>query len=212
MIENTKAFVRAQLGTEGTGHDYWHAHRVDKTAVGIHAYEGGDLLVVRLASWLHDVGDRKVLHQEHDDPTIAHNFLRSQKLGAYTTQSVMHIIEHMSFSKSLDNPQEQKPLEQQIVEDADRLDAMGAIGIARAFAFGGSRGRLLYDPEYTAQKFESSEAYKNAQSSTLHHFDEKLFLLKDLMNTERGRELAEERDAYMHAFVERFMEEWAGNQ
>lgn len=212
VIENTKAFVRKHLGTEGTGHDFWHASRVRNTATAIQAVEGGDPLIVELAAWLHDVGDRKVLNQPDDDPTVAANFLRTQKISPAIIDAVMDIIEHMSYSKSLDNPSAKKTLEQKIVEDADKLDAVGAIGIARAFSFGGNRNRLIYDPEYTAQTFTSSKEYKNAGGSTFHHFEEKLLLLKDLMNTKAGKAIAKDRDIYMREFLKQFLEEWDGNR
>lgn len=212
LIETTEKFVRDRLGTEGTGHDWWHAHRVRNTSRSIFESEGGDPLVIELASLLHDVGDRKVIGREEDDPTIAHDFLREQELGAMAIQSVMNIIEHMSFSKSLDGPVVEKSIELQIVQDADRLDAIGAIGIARAFAFGGSRQRLLYDPDATAQVFTSSDDYKKATGSTFHHFEEKLLHIKDGLNTATARRIAEERDEYMRDFLDQFLHEWDGKR
>lgn len=122
----------------------------------------------------------------------------------------MYIIEHMSYSKSLDAENIEKPIEFQIVQDADRLDALGAIGIARTFAYGGSRGRALYDPTYQYQAYASADAYKKSQASTLHHFEEKLFHLKDLLNTDTARRIAESREAYMRKFVQTFLDEWTG--
>jgi uncharacterized protein len=212
VIESTEAFVKSRLFGEGTGHDWWHAHRVRNTALTLQASEGGDRLVVELAALLHDIGDRKVLHADDDDPTIALNFLRSIQVGHEAIQAVSYVIANLSYSKSLDQTSIEKPIELQIVQDADRLDALGAIGIARAFAFGGSGGRLLYDPLAAPQTFTSSEAYKQANGSTLHHFDEKLFLLKDTFNTEAARRVAQERDAYMHEFYERFIAEWDGQR
>jgi len=120
----------------------------------------------------------------------------------------MHIISNMSFSKSLDGKAIDKSIEFQIVQDSDRLDALGAIGIARAFAFGGSRGRPLFNPDYVPQTFTSAADYKQAESSTLHHFDEKLFTLKNTFNTATATRMAEERDVYMHEFYNRFLAEW----
>jgi len=209
-IQLAEQFVQQRLGNEGTGHDWFHASRVRATALEIQAVEGGDLDVIELAALLHDIGDRKVINAPEDDPTIAANFLRSIKVGRGTIDTVMHLIGSMSFSKSLDGSAQEKSIELQIVQDADRLDALGAIGIARAFAFGGSKSRLLYDPAASPQTFTSSEAYKNAQGTTLHHFDEKLFLLKGTFNTKQAEKIAEARDAYMHEFYTRFIDEWNG--
>lgn len=203
--------MQERLAGESTGHDWWHANRVRNTAMRIQEIEGGDAEIIELAALLHDVGDRKVIGQEDDDPAIAEDFLRTQRLGAATINGVMYVIQNISYSKSIDAGETKKPIELQIVQDADRFDALGAIGIARAFAFGGSRGRPLYDPSYNAQIFESTAAYKSARGSTLHHFDEKLFLLKDTFNTQTGKHLASERDAYMHDFYDHFLAEWQGD-
>lgn len=215
LINATEAFVKDRLAGENTGHDWWHAERVRNTARHIQATEGGDALVIDLALLLHDVGDRKVIGNDEgeDDYTIAEDFLRSQTIDDKTIEHVMSIIKHMSYSKSFDTQQDRPDsIEFQIVQDADRLDALGAIGIARAFAFGGSRERPLYDPHYEPQAFTSSSAYKKSRGSTLHHFEEKLFLLKDLLNTTTARQIAGERDTYMHEFQQRFLDEWHGKK
>lgn len=211
LTRTTEDFVQQRLAGESTGHDWWHAERVRHLARTLHQTEGGDWQIIELAVLLHDVGDRKVLGQEDDDPSIARDFLTAQQVSPATIDAVMHIIEHMSYSKSLDGDTIEKPIEFQIVQDADRLDALGAIGIARAFAFGGSRGRPLYDPSYKAQEYTSANAYKQSQSSTLHHFEEKLFRLKDLLNTDTARHIAASREAYMQDFVRQFLDEWRGN-
>ena len=212
IIQNTEAFVKSRLGNEGTGHDWHHANRVRNTGLFLQEHEGGDPFVVELTLLLHDVGDRKVLNAQEDDPSIAEEFLRSQRIGRTSIDAVMYIISNMSFSKSLDGKQLERTIELDIAQDSDRLDAIGAIGIARAFAFGGSRSRLLYDPDYTPQEFTSSSDYKNAGGSTLHHFDEKLFKLNGGFNTETAKKMAEERDAYMHEFYDRFIAEWDGKK
>jgi uncharacterized protein len=212
IIQNTEAFVKLRLANEGTGHDWHHANRVRNTGIVIQKNEGGDPFVLELALLLHDVGDRKVLGTTDDDPSIAKNFLLSQKIDTTLINSIMFIISNMSFSKSLDNKQVNRVIELDIAQDSDRLDAIGAIGIARAFAFGGSRSRLLYDPDYIPQEFASSTDYKQAEGSTLHHFDEKLFKLNDGFNTKTARKMATERDAYMHGFYDRFLDEWNGKK
>lgn len=215
LIEATEQFVKERLYNETTGHDWWHAERVRNIARRIQSTEGGDALTIDLALLLHDVGDRKVIGNDEgeDDYSIAETFLYDQAVDDTVRDHVMAIIKHMSYSKSFDI-QEDRPnsIEFQIVQDADRLDALGAIGTARAFAFGGSRGRSLYDPDYTAQTFQSSDAYKKSQGSTLHHFEEKLFKLNELLNTETARTIAKERDAYMHEFQQRFLDEWHGRK
>lgn len=212
LIKKTEQFVKQRLSAESTGHDWWHAVRVINSARRIHESEGGDWLIIQLTLLLHDVGDRKVIKEDNDDYTIAENFLREIHVNQSLIDRIMNIIKTMSYSKSFDKIKKDDSIEFYTVQDADRLDAIGAIGIARAFAFGGSRGRLLYDPEYNVKKFTSSEEYKKSTSSTLHHFDEKLFLLKDSLHTDTARTIAIERDTFMHQFVNQFMDEWTGNR
>lgn len=206
----TEAFVKERLATDATGHDWWHTHRVRNTANELQAIEGGDADIIELAALLHDVGDRKVIQKPEDDYSIAYDFLRSIKVGEATVDAVMRIISTLSFSKSFNSTSEEKPIELKIVQDADRLDALGAIGIARAFAFGGSAGRSLYNPAAEAQVFTSREEYVKSQGDTLHHFDEKLFLLKGTFNTAQAEAIAQQRDAFMHEFYARFLREWDG--
>ncbi len=210
LIDAAETFAKQRLSGESTGHDWWHAERVRNTARKLHETEGGDWQIIELAVLLHDVGDRKVIGALEDDPAIARGFLQEQHLADKTITAVMYIIEHMSYSKSLDTNDVEKSIEFQIVQDADRLDALGAIGIARAFAFGGNRGRALYDPSYEAQEYTSATAYKQSEGSTLHHFEEKLFKLKGLLNTTTAHHIAESREAYMREFVQRFLGEWDG--
>jgi uncharacterized protein len=212
LITKTEEFVKTKLAGEGTGHDWWHVVRVVNAAKLIQASEGGEWLTIHLALLLHDVGDRKVIRQENDDYTLAQDFLTSQDVEEERVTRIMAIIKTMSFSKSFDQTEKDDSIEFQIVQDADRLDAIGAIGVGRAFAYGGSRARLLYDPEYEATAFTSSEDYKKSEGSTIHHFYEKLFLLKENLNTATARKLAEERDAFMHTFVDQFLGEWNGNR
>ncbi len=210
LAQKTEEFVKNKLGGEGTGHDWWHAVRVINIARKLHAIEGGDWPVIELALLLHDVGDRKVINKDNDDYSIAENFLLEQNTPEEPLGRIMSIIKTMSYSKSFDTLEKDDSIEFKIVQDADRLDAIGAIGVGRAFAFGGSRSRLLYDPNYTVQEFKSSEEYKMAESSTIHHFYEKLLLIKDKLNTNAARGIAEQRDEFMQVFLKEFFDEWNG--
>jgi uncharacterized protein len=212
LIETTVAYVKQQLhGAEG-GHDWFHIERVWKNALLIAKSENCDLIVVQLGALLHDIADSK-FHDgdEAIGPKIARNFLESQNVDEAIIVHVINIIENISFkggnfqkiftSKELD-----------VVQDADRLDALGAIGIARCFNYGGFKNRTLYDPEIKPNLTMSKEEYKNSSSPTLNHFYEKLLLLKDKMNTEAGKKLAEERHFYMEGFLAQFYAEWDGEK
>lgn len=212
VLENTEKFAKKTLNGEGTGHDWWHIERVRNNARLINKTENADPLIVELATLLHDVGDRKVLGTDEDDHTIAEDFLKSQKLEDEKIGYVMHIIKNMSFSKTLGCRDSSATIEFQVVQDADRLDAIGAIGIARAFAFGGSRSRPLYDPTKQAQTAQTTEEYRKNEGSTFHHFEEKLLKLKDLMNTETGKNIAQERHKFMEDYLFRFLDEWNGKR
>jgi uncharacterized protein len=212
LIYRTETFVKKCLAGEGTGHDWWHIERVRNNAQLINKQTKGDWLVIELAVLLHDVGDRKVIHKEEDDYSIAENFLKKQEVPVDVIERVMFIIKNMSFSKTLYRKQSSVPLELKVVQDADRLDAIGAIGIARAFAYGGSKSRPLYDPATKAQEISSTKSYRALKSSSYHHFEEKLLLLKDLMNTKQGKEIAKERHTYMKSFLKEFLAEWNGRK
>lgn len=212
ILKNTENFVRQKLAKEGTGHDFWHIKRVLNNALQINKSERADPFIIELAILLHDVGDRKVIQKDEDDYTIAENFLKTQKISKEITEEVMFIIKNISFSKSLNKKRTGVSKEFCIVQDADRLDALGAIGIARAFAYGGSRGKPLYDPTKKAQKIDSTKNYRKIQSSSFHHFEEKLFLLKDLMNTKTAKKIAEKRDNFMRKYVDQFLKEWTGKR
>lgn len=195
---------------ESTGHDYWHAERVWKTAVAIGKAEEADLKVIEAAALLHDVADWKMDEDKRLEGEIKMSSWMNE-LG-YSEAEQAHvkiIIDNMSYKGGTNN-HKVLSLEGQIVQDADRLDALGAIGVARAFAYGGSKGRPLHDPQMNPVDFEDFEAYKNHKGATVNHFYEKLFKLKELMNTKSGREMAESRDAFMHDFIDRFYEEWEG--
>lgn len=211
IIQKTIAFVKETLeGAEG-GHDWFHIERVWKNARRIAATDGGDLLVIELAALLHDIADSK-FHDgdETVGPAKARDWMQSLGLPEDTVAHVVAIIENISFKGgNVERSFHSKELD--IVQDADRLDALGAIGIARTFNYGGFKNRPLYDPSIPPKLGMSKEEYKSSVSPTLNHFHEKLFLLKDRMNTETGKVLALDRHRYMEEFVARFLAEWAGN-
>ena len=212
VLKQTESFVKKALSSEGTGHDWWHIERVRNNAKLINKLEKGDSFIIDMAVLLHDVGDRKVINKDEDDYSIAENFLTKQKVPPKLVIDIMHIIKNMSFSKSLNRKAKDFSKEFYIVQDADRLDAIGAIGIARAFAYGGSKERLLYDPTKKAQKTNTTKNYQKLNSSTFHHFEEKLLLLKNLMNTKSAKQIAKDRHSYMKNYIKQFLTEWNGKK
>jgi uncharacterized protein len=211
-IKNTEEFIRSRLENEGTGHDWWHAVRVSSMAKHLHEHEGGNDLVIDLASLLHDVGDRKVIGKPNDDYSIVKNFLTQQKVDPAIIDQVLFVIQNMSFSKNLQNKLTNSPIELMIVQDADRLDAMGAIGIARMFTYGGSNGQVIFNPEIQPRHQLDTLRYKQTTGSSFQHFDEKLLHLKDLLNTQTAKKIALSRDAFMRKYAQQFKDEWNGLQ
>ena len=213
LIEKTISFVKKTLAHAEGGHDWFHTERVFKNALLIARDEKVDVLVVSLAALLHDIADPKFHHgDENIGPKMAEDFLKSQKVAKEIRRHVDKIIRHMSFKNSLDGAAPRfESAELFVVRDADRLDAIGAIGIARAFNFGGFKGRKLYDPEIAPNLQLSKAEYKKSKGPTLNHFYEKLLLLKDRMHTATARRLAEERHAFMLEYLEQFYQEWNGN-
>lgn len=204
-------FARLKLAEFDSGHDWYHTERVLKMARHIYEEEkSGDLLVIELAAVLHDIADTK-FHEgsEEEGGNMAYDFLLENGLETKRAEHVRSIINSVSFKKHRSKG-EINSIEFKIVQDADRLDALGAIGIARAFNYGGYRNRPIYDPLIPPEEFSTLEAYKKSASPTINHFHEKLFLLKGLMNTETGKQLASLRHDYMVGFVVRFLEEWEG--
>ena len=212
LIKTTQGFVKETLENAEGGHDWFHTLRVYNNAVLISRNEEVDQLVVSLSALLHDIADSK-FHEgdETIGPTMARTFLQSNSVNPETIDHVIKIIENMSFKNSLDSENLFSSKELQIVQDADRLDAMGAIGIARAFNYGGFKNRKLYDPKITPNLNQSKEEYKKSDAPTINHFYEKLLLLKDKMNTETGRHWAEKRHDFMLKYLEQFYGEWEGN-
>jgi len=210
VLARTEAFVRGRLEGDGSGHDWWHVHRVRRVAMRLAREEGADPYVVELAALLHDVADHKFHGGDHTaGPRAAREWLGALGVDPEVTEHVAEIIAALSY-KGAGVPTPMATPEGAVVQDADRLDAIGAIGIARAFAFGGSRGRAMYEPDAPPVMHDSFEAYKASQGHTLNHFHEKLFLLRDRMSTRAARAMAEERHRYMEAFVARFLAEWDG--
>lgn len=212
VIEKTKKFVKNKLSGEGSGHDWWHVYRVWRSAAGIAEKEGADLFIVELASLLHDIADWKFNDGDEDaGARLSDQWLSSLGVDRKTIGHVSDIVKNVSFkgAKVVSGIQ---TLEGMVVQDADRLDAIGAMGIARAFAYGGYRNREMYDPDIQPKLHQSFEDYKNSKSSTINHFYEKLLLLKDLMNTPTARKLAVERHEFMEEYLERFFKEWEGKR
>lgn len=213
IVLATVTFVRTTLANAEGGHDWHHIERVWNNARLIAQGESGhDLLVVELGSLLHDIADSKFYDGDEEiGPRIAREFLNSIEVDQVVIQHIENIIRHISFKGSLE-AQSWTSHELQIVQDADRLDALGAIGIARAFNYGGHKNRPLYDPEVKPQLSMTKEEYKALQGTTINHFYEKLLLLKDLMNTDTGREIAENRHEYMVGFLDQFLSEARGER
>lgn len=210
IIEKTELFVRDTLQHSESGHNWFHIERVWKNAKHIGQYERVDMLVVELAALLHDIADSKFYNgDETIGPKMARNFLESQGADTAIIEHVIHIMENMSFRSGYDTPSFISP-ELQVVQDADRLDAIGAIGIARAFHYGGYKNREIYDPGIPPDLHMDKEAYKKSTAPTINHFYEKLLLLKDKMNTNTGKKIAEERHSFMEKYLQQFYAEWNG--
>ena len=204
--------LKGLFENESTGHDYWHAERVWKSAITIGKQEKANLRIVEAAALLHDVADWKL----DEDKRLSgvrkiEYWLNALDYSQEDQEAVREIMDNMSY-KGGTNDHKVLSIEGQVVQDADRLDALGAIGVARAFAYGGSKGRPLHDPEMDPVEFEDFNAYKNHKGATVNHFYEKLFKLKEGMNTLAGKAMAESRDAFMHEFINRFYDEWDGKQ
>ncbi|MCB9285161.1 MAG: HD domain-containing protein [Lewinellaceae bacterium] len=212
IIEKTVAFVQATLAGAEAGHDWAHTRRVWKNAEAIARTEAVDPLVVALGALLHDIADAK-FHEGDEEvgPRMARAFLESLPVDEPVIHHVEQIIRNISFKGGNFAAAFHSP-ELAVVQDADRLDAIGAIGIARAFHYGGFRNRELYNPDIPPNLNMSKEEYKKSTAPTINHFYEKLLLLKDRMHTQTGRRMAEDRHRYMEGFLEEFLEEWEGRR
>lgn len=207
FISATEKFIRELLEGEGSGHDWWHIHRVRNNALNIAKAYQADVFIIEMAALLHDIADHK-LHNGDEEigPRKAAEWMNNIQIPKVDQVHILQIMQEVSFSKG----KTPSTLEGKIVQDADRLDAIGAIGIARTFAFGGYKKREIYNPEIPPVKYASLEDYKKNTNPTLNHFYEKLLLLKDMMNTEEARKIAEKRHAFMETYLNQFYGEWQG--
>lgn len=208
LIARAAEYVKEKFENEYSGHDWFHTLRVFKTATRIAEAEGADLVTVQLAALLHDVDDRKLSPETYENKANARRFLTENKVDDGKTDEICRIIGEISFSEGC----VPSTLEGKCVQDADRLDAIGAVGIARAFAYGGNHNRLMYHPDIAPNPNMSKEEYVKSNSTTVNHFYEKLFKLTDMMNTETAKSIARERDAYMKDFIAEFLNEWEGRK
>jgi len=212
QITKTIAFVKEQLANAEGGHDWFHIERVYNNALLISKTEPVDKLVISLAALLHDIADSKFHNgDETIGPKIARTFLFKLNADSAVIEHVINIIENISF-KGGNEAQSFHSQELDVVQDADRLDAIGAIGIARCFNFGGFKNRQLYNPDIKPNLKMSKEAYKNSKAPTINHFYEKLLLLKDRMNTQTGKKIAQQRHDFMELYLKHFYNEWEGKQ
>ena len=210
VIQATKAFVQSELKDAEGGHDWFHIERVYKNALLLARAEDVNLEIVSLGALLHDIADSK-FHQGNENvgPQTARKFLESLHVQDFVIEHVVKIIENISF-KGVNIKQEFTSPELDVIQDADRLDAMGAIGIARTFNYGGFKNRKIYDPSIAPKLNMSKEEYKKGENPTINHFYEKLLLLKERMNTVTGKKLAQKRHEFMEQFLEQFYAEWEG--
>ena len=209
-IEKTEFFVKNELQNAEGGHDWWHIYRVWQNAKTIALTENVNVLVVELAALLHDIADSKFYDgDENIGPNKAQHFLTDIGVPADVIEHVVNIIRHMSFKHTFGDV-EFSSQEMLVLQDADRLDAIGAIGLARTFNYGGFKNRLIYHPDIKPQNYADIASYKNTTAPTINHFYEKLLLLKDSMNTITGKQLAENRHAFMEQFLAQFYKEWEG--
>ena len=208
IIARAAEYVKEKFENEYSGHDWFHTLRVFKTATRIAEAEGADIVTVQLAALLHDVDDRKLSPETYEDKANAREFLSENNVDVGKIEGICRIIGEISFAENC----VPSTLESKCVQDADRLDAIGAVGIARAFAYGGNHNRLMYHPDIAPKLNMSKEEYIKSNSTTVNHFYEKLFKLTDMMNTDTAKAIAKERDAYMKDFIAEFLDEWEGKK
>lgn len=205
LVSATENFVKQHFATDSSGHDWWHIYRVRNMAIHLAEKEGGDIFIIEMAALLHDLDDWKL--GDGEDYSKTKKWLSQIGLSQKEAEKIDCVIKQVSF-KGAGVETKADCREAKIVQDADRLDAIGAIGIARTFAYGGHKGRLLYHPDIELQLHQNFEAYKKTTAPTINHFYEKLLLLKDRMNTKTAQEIAKERHRFMEDFLAQFFFEW----
>lgn len=207
ILKETKTFVKDKLYKEGSGHDWFHIKRVYNLATYICEKEGGNEFIIKMTALLHDIDDWKF----SNNSKTTENFLKSLNLDEESIHKIMNIITTMSYKGGVVDSS-QNNIEGKIVQDADRLDAIGAIGIARAFTYGGSKNRSMYDPDVKPIDFQNLDEVKNLNNHTINHFYEKLLKLRDLINTDTAKQIAEERHRFMEIYLDEFYYEWNFNK
>lgn len=211
IIHHTISFVKKTLKNAEGGHDWFHIERVYKNSLLIAKTEAVDVFIVSLGALLHDIADSKFYDgNETIGPRIAREFLFKLNVDSTVIEHVINIINHISFKSSLEGKQKFKSPELDVVQDADRLDAIGAIGIARTFNYGGFKNRVMYNPKVAPALNMTKAEYKASTAPTINHFYEKLLLLKDKMNTETGKQVAKQRHEFMELYLKQFYAEWNG--
>ncbi len=208
LIREAEQFVQAKLAHDFSGHDWWHIMRVRATALTIAREELADAFICELAALLHDVADEKLVGDEEQGLREIRSWLTQHGVSDAQTEHVIAIIAAMSFKGGSRPPM--RTLEGRVVQDADRLDAIGAVGISRVFAYSGAKGRPIHDPAILPREAMTQAEYRSGNDTAINHFHEKLLKLKELMNTAHGRRLAEERHRFMEQYLERFHQEWSG--
>jgi len=211
LVDQVKKNIIAQFEGDATGHDWYHISRVLNISRFIQSKEGGNLEIVELAALLHDISDHKFNGGKLDEGgKVAYNLLIELGANETTASEVKYIVDHVSY-KGANTKVEMKTIEGRIVQDADRLDAIGAIGVARTFAYGGHKGQPMYDPDLKPKLHSSFEDYASTGTNTINHFYEKLLLLSDRLNTATAKRMGKERHQYMEQFLEQFYSEWDFN-
>lgn len=207
IIQSTEKYVAAEFSSEGSGHDWFHIDRVRKMSLRIGIQENCNLFITEMAALLHDLDDWKLTSPESAALSKTEDWLSKMDIELATTERIIRVIDEVSFKGAKTNTPVSS-VEAAAVQDADRLDAIGAVGIARTFAYGGHHGRLIYDPEVRIDMHEDFDSYKKSSAPTINHFYEKLLLLKDRMNTQTARSIAEGRHQFMLKYLDQFFGEW----
>lgn len=208
LISEAERFCKSELEHDTSGHDWWHIHRVVQMAQRLALEEGADSFICTIAALLHDVADEKLNDSKESGLLKVRNWLEEQQLQQDELEHIMEIISNMSYNGGTNPPM--RTLEGQVVQDADRLDAIGAIAIARTFQYAGWKGHPIHDPNLPPRESMTAEEYRNGKTTAINHFYEKLLKLKDRVNTPSAKVIAEERHRYMQQYVERFYKEWDG--